>query len=89
MNEKLESRLKKLEIEIQENIKKLEQYKIKLSNHIFLARVIVCLACGFALWEYPEYWFVSGPILLFAVIFGGMVEGFFIAKDKAQNDKEK
>lgn len=62
---------------------------MQLSTHIFLARVVVSLACGFALWKYPEYWFVSVPILLFAVLFGGIIEGFLVAKDKAKNDKEK
>jgi len=62
---------------------------MKLSNHIFIARIVVSLAFAFALWKYPEYWFISLPILLIAVMFGGMIEGFFIAKDKAKNDAEK
>lgn len=66
-----------------------KQNKMKISIHIFIARLIVALASAFALWEYPEYWFVSGPMLLFAVMFGGMIEGFFVAKDKAENDTEK
>jgi hypothetical protein len=62
---------------------------MKLSNHIFLARVVVSIVCGFALWKYPGYWFVSVPILIFAVMLGGMIEGFFIEKNKAKNDTEK
>jgi hypothetical protein len=58
-----------------------KQSKIKLANHIFLARVVVSLASAFALWKYPEYWFVSGPILIFAVMFGGMIEGLFVASE--------
>jgi hypothetical protein len=54
---------------------------MKLSNHIFIACVIVSLASAFALCKYPEYWFVSGPILFFTVIFGGMIEGFFVARE--------
>ena len=54
---------------------------MKLSSHIFIARVVVSLASAFALWDYPEYWFLSGPLLLFAVMFGGMIEGFFVARE--------
>ena len=59
---------------------------MQLSVHIFIARVVISLASAFALWKYPDYWFVSGPILIFAVLFGGMIEGFFVAREK--NDKK-
>jgi hypothetical protein len=55
---------------------------MQLSAQISLARLIVSLACVFALWKYPDYWFISAPILLIAVMFGGMIEGFFIAREK-------
>jgi hypothetical protein len=55
---------------------------MQLSTHIFIARVVVSVASAFALWKYPEYWFLSGPVLLIAVIFGGMIEGFFVAREK-------
>ena len=62
---------------------------MKLSNHIFIARVVVSMASAFVLRKHPDYWFISLPILLIAVMFGGMIEGFFIAKDKAENDTKK
>jgi len=104
MNEDLDKRLKKLEIEIQQNIKELEQYKqptklyffepyyytlynrkqnkMKLSIHIIIARVVVSLASAFALWKYPDYWFVSLPILFVAVVIGGIFEAKAISRER-------
>ena len=106
MNKDLEKRLKKLEIEIQQNIKEIEQYnkkqptklyffepdlnsffrkkqnKIKLSNHIFIARLIVSVASVFALLKYPDYWLVSLPILFVAVVIGGIFEAKAISRGR-------
>jgi presenilin-like A22 family membrane protease len=47
---------------------------MKLSNHIFLARIIVSVASVAALLKYPDYWFVSLAILFVAVVVGGVFE---------------
>jgi len=55
---------------------------MKLSNHIFIARLIVSVASVGALLKYPDYWFVSLPILFVAVVIGGIFEAKAISRGR-------
>jgi hypothetical protein len=55
---------------------------MKLSNHIFIARLIVSAASVVALLKYQDYWFLSLPILFAAVVIGGIFEDKAISRGR-------